>query len=156
MGEAGAFHEVSHPCERADEGSLGQHLGSLSFSTVGQSRTAGKLPAQKHQPCYKWFKGKGSGETMGRAKSSMTCRTTDRTRMQFPRASLQHCRARAYGARAAVRIDCYGLMSLGSFPPEMLSKPCSCVFSSASTGAQLVPWGVGSRSHTSRKQIPEK
>lgn len=46
MAEAGAFHEVSHPCERADEGSLGQHLGSLSFSTVGQSRTAGKLPAQ--------------------------------------------------------------------------------------------------------------
>lgn len=47
MGEAGAFHEAAAgPCERGDEGSLGQHLGSLSFSTVGQSRTAGKMPAQ--------------------------------------------------------------------------------------------------------------
>lgn len=36
--------------------------------------------------------------------------------MQFPRTSVQRCRARAYGARGDVRTDWYGLMLLDSFP----------------------------------------
>lgn len=36
--------------------------------------------------------------------------------MQFPRASVQHCRARAHGEWGDVRTDGYSLKFMGSFP----------------------------------------
>lgn len=64
-GEEGAFHEVAGPCERAEEGSLGQRRavwgsapGPLSPSAVGQGRTASEPPAPDTSPVEK-----GAGES---------------------------------------------------------------------------------------------